>query len=812
MTTGTPIGAELALAIVASLDSLTPEQERLLFERDRAADEGVAEMVRAIVADVRVRGDEALREMALRFDGAELDTLEVPRERWEVPLSGLDPDLRQALEQAAESIRIFHRAQLPRPLEIEVSPGVRLGRRTEPLARVGVYAPGGTAAYPSSVLMGVVPARVAGVGEVVVCSPPGPSGLPADAVLAACALAGADRCFALGGAGAVAALAWGTATVPRVDKIVGPGNAYVSEAKLQLAGRVAFDSPAGPSEVLIVADESAEPALVAAELMAQAEHDPAAAAVLVSTDPTLPARVEAALRDAAPRQPRVTIIAAALAARGALLTAADLAAALRFAERYAPEHLALMVREPRAALERVRAAGTVFLGAPSSVAFGDYLTGANHVLPTHGTARAFSGLSVSDFLRAWTYQEVTPTAAARLSAPTRTLALAEGLDAHAYAAVLRADPSAALSAPTKAPPPAARAAYREVVLYDPGRRPCAVDLSDNTSLFGVPPSAARALLSMPAERITRYPSVYADELKRALAAKHGVAAENVVTGCGSDDVLDSLVRAFCEPGEAVAYADPTFGMVPAFAHMNAAVPGAVPHGPGMTLPLDGLLATAAAVVYVCRPNNPTGTQYGRIAMERLAAEATGVVVVDEAYADFADDDLVALAVRSTRLVVVRTLSKAYGLAGLRVGYAIGPAALVREIEKSRGPYKVSGVAEAAALAALADDAEWVAAKVRATVASRARLAEGLQARGVPPLDSEANFLLVPLPTPASATEWAVALRARGVAVRPFPALVGIGDSIRVSVGPWPLMERFLEALDGVRGERSAAAAATVGTV
>jgi histidinol dehydrogenase len=791
------------------LDALTPESRRRLLERGGASDTATEAAVRRIIEDVRARGDEALRDFAERFDGVRLNALEVPRRTWDDALHALEPEVRAALEVAADRIAAFHRAQLPAPLEIETEPGVRLGRRADPLRRVGVYAPGGRAAYPSSVLMGVVPAHVAGVGEIIVCSPPGPDGLPPGAVLAACALAGASRVFALGGAGAIAALALGTRSVPRVDKVVGPGNAYVTEAKRQLNGVVAIDSPAGPSEVLIIGDGSARPDLVAAELLAQAEHDPDAAAVLISTSEVECDVVATEVRRLLDAQPRADIIRRALAERGALLQADSLEEAIAFAIEYAPEHLAVMTREPRRLLPSLRSAGTIFLGAPSSVAFGDYLTGANHVLPTGGLARAWSGLSTLDFLRWTTYQELTPAAAATLAEPTGVLADAEGLPAHALAARLRADGTASaddgagLRAAARAHGEAGigaagesvrfREAYRELSPYDPGRTPCETDLSDNTNLFGAPPSAAAQVRAAADPSLTRYPSVYAPDLKVALAEVLGVGPENVTTGCGSDDVIDSAVRAFCEPGDTVAYPDPTFGMVPVFARMNATRPVGVPLRPDFELDADALLATRAPLTYLCRPNNPTGTAFDRAETERVCREAAGVVLIDEAYADYADDDMIAAAVQSERAVVLRTLSKAYGLAGLRVGFAVGPAALIREIEKSRGPYKVSAVAEGAALRVLSRDRAWVRERAQEVRANRERLGSALQQRGVRYWPSAANFLLLQVPGPAA--EWNLRLRERGVAARPFPRLPHAGECLRVSIGPWTLMERFLAAFD-----------------
>lgn len=785
-------------AVEGEIESLSAAALRLLLERGTPTTPALSARVSDLIEQVRRDGDSALLRFARVFDGVDLEHIEVPPAVVTAALAAIDVDVRRALELARDAITAFHRAQLPVAHEIETRPGVRLGRRPDALRRVGVYAPGGRAAYPSSVLMGVVPAKVAGVGEVVVCSPPGEDGWPSREVLAACALAGADRVFALGGAGAVAALAYGTAIVPRVDKVVGPGNAYVTEAKRQLGGVVATDGPAGPSEVLIIADESSDAGLIAAELIAQAEHDPDAAAVLVATDAAVIAAAKRELAALLEEQPRRTIIEQSFAARGGLLLAENVAAAVAFAERYAPEHLLLLTSSPGQLLDSVRGVGTVFLGACSSVAFGDYVTGANHVLPTAGRANAWSGLATADFLRWTTWQEVSPAAAAALAGPTATLAEAEGLPGHALAARMRSGGMA--GAAPMGPPrePRLRSAYAEIHLYDPGRTPCSTDLSDNTNLFGMSPAASEVVASPPSALVTRYPSVYADRLKRAIAERFGVAPENVTTGCGSDDVIDSAVRAFCEPGATLAHPSPTFGVVPLFARMNAVRPVAVPLGPGFALDASALLGTRAELAYVCRPNNPTGTQFDRAEVERVCREAAGIVVVDEAYSDFAGDDLVAFAVSSTRTVVVRTFSKAWGMAGLRLGFAIGPESMIHEIEKSRGPYKISALAEAAALAALDRDGDWVRAGVDAVTAHRDRLATELRRLGLRALPSSANFLLVPVPvTFGTALDLGARLVDEGIAVRPFPDLPHVGDCIRVTVGPWPMLQRFLSALERV---------------
>jgi histidinol dehydrogenase len=425
---------EIVWSATGSLAALPASARAALTERASPDAGALRDTVSAIIQRVREHGDAALIAYAREFDGLDLSSLEVPRPTWDAALARIDPAVRDGLVHAERNIAAVHAAFAPASGECTTPDGVRIGRRVDPLDLVGVYAPGGRAAYPSSVLMGVVPARIAGVREIIVCSPPRSDGSPEDVVLAAAAVGGAHRVFAIGGAGAIAAMAHGTASVPRVDRIVGPGNAFVAEAKMQVANAVGIDLPAGPSELLVLADDSASPAHVAVELIAQAEHDPRAAVVAVGTH----ARWVEALRIEVERQvdsqPKAAIVREALRSRGAALVARDIDEAIAFANGYAAEHVLLTVRNPYAWLARLRNAGTVFLGAAPSVAFGDYMTGANHVLPTGGLARSYSGLSPLDFVRWTTYQIIDRGAAARLAPHTEALALAEGLPAHAAAA------------------------------------------------------------------------------------------------------------------------------------------------------------------------------------------------------------------------------------------------------------------------------------------------------------------------------------------------------------------------------------------
>jgi len=417
------------------LGDLSAQDRGSLLGRARRSDSDVRERAANILRRVRLAGDRALFEMAREYDGVALESLEVPSEIRRRSLASLGVGVRSALERAARNISAVHSASPPQPVEIETEAGVVVGRRPDPLQRVGIYAPGGRAAYASSVLMAAVPARVAGVSEIVLCSPPRGDGYPAPVVLAACEISGVDRVFAVGGSGAIAAMAYGTETVPRVDKVVGPGNAYVAEAKLLVSRDVGIDSPAGPSELMILCDESSDSETIAREVVAQAEHDVDACIVVISIGRDAPGGIIDAIAQEIARAPRAEVVRAALEQNGAILSADSLSEAVSFAIEFAPEHLLLAVQNAESLLPQIRNAGSVFIGEQSSVVFGDYITGGNHVLPTGGLARSYSGLGPLDFVR-WTYyQKVSREAARRLSTDAAILADAEGLPGHARAAL-----------------------------------------------------------------------------------------------------------------------------------------------------------------------------------------------------------------------------------------------------------------------------------------------------------------------------------------------------------------------------------------
>ncbi|UTH37371.1 histidinol dehydrogenase [Pseudomonas sp. KHPS1] len=413
-----------------------------LLSWESVSDDGVNQRVLEIIQAVRERGDAALVEYTQRFDGLEVASMAdliLPRERLELALERISPAQRQALEVAAERVRSYHEKQKQDSWCYSEADGTVLGQKVTPLDRAGLYVPGGKASYPSSVLMNAIPAKVAGVPEVVMVVPT-PRGEINEIVLAAAAIAGVDRVFTIGGAQAVAALAYGTESVPPVDKIVGPGNIYVATAKRHVFGKVGIDMIAGPSEILVVCDGQTDPDWIAMDLFSQAEHDEDAQSILVSPDAAFLDRVAASIANLLPTMERAEIIRTSLEGRGALIQVADMAQAIEVANRIAPEHLELSVADPEAWLPEIRHAGAIFMGRYTAEALGDYVAGPNHVLPTSGTARFSSPLGVYDFQKRSSIIFCSPDGASELGKSASVLARGESLTAHARSAEYRIKP------------------------------------------------------------------------------------------------------------------------------------------------------------------------------------------------------------------------------------------------------------------------------------------------------------------------------------------------------------------------------------
>jgi histidinol dehydrogenase len=415
------------------------ERRAALARPAQAARDDIETLAREIIANIRAGGDEALRAYGRRFDGAELESFAATPEEFSQAQRTLTSEQRSALERALDNVERFHRAQRPEALTLETMPGVRCERIIRPISAVGLYVPAGSAPLPSTVIMLAVPARIAGCPRRLLCTPPRRDGSANPAVLVAAALCGIDSVYKVGGAQAIAAMAYGTTTVPKVDKIFGPGNAWVTAAKQAVSGDpagAACDMPAGPSEVLVIADESARAEFVAADLLAQAEHDRQAQAILLTPSRALAETVTTEIASQTRTLSRRAILEQSLAASRCIVVR-DLESAVEVANEYAAEHLILEVREPRRWLEKVASAGSVFLGAWSPEPMGDYCSGTNHVLPTYGYARAYSGLSVLDFVKRITVQELSPEGLRALGPVAVTLARLEGLDAHAGAVTRR---------------------------------------------------------------------------------------------------------------------------------------------------------------------------------------------------------------------------------------------------------------------------------------------------------------------------------------------------------------------------------------
>ncbi|MBU6379203.1 MAG: histidinol dehydrogenase [Gammaproteobacteria bacterium] len=770
----------------------------------------LVELVRGTIARVRTEGDAALLDYARRFDGGAPINLRVPREEIDAAVDGLGNDARAALQRAIDNVRRFHLAQRTPPIDIETAPGVRCERILRAIDAVGLYVPGGSAPLPSALIMSAVPAAIAGCQRRILCSPGTRAGRIDPVILATARLCDVDEVFAIGGAQAIAAMAYGTETIPKVHKIFGPGSAWVTAAKQLVADDphgAALDLPAGPSEVLVIADDSADARFVAADLLAQAEHDPLSQAILLTTSHEFAKEVRSAALGFVDSLSRREILRQSLA-RSRMLVLPDLDTAFAVSNDYAPEHLILHVREARRWLARVTTAGSVFLGPWSPEPMGDYCSGTNHVLPTYGYARAHSGLSVADFQRRITVQELTPRGLAGLGPTAGTLARLEGLDAHALAVDLRLQ-HADIRALAAVDPLSegggidavlalARPAIRALKAYEHAAwNPRYERLHANESPW--PPLATDAGDSAPA--LNRYPEPQPAALVSALAALYAVAANSLLVGRGSDEIIDLLTRAFCEADrDAVIICPPTFGMYAVAAHAQGARVLEIPLTPTFTPDLPAIetaISQGAKILWLCSPNNPTGNVLATAEVERLLNVARGrcLVAIDEAYAEFSTAPSWSLRLQAfPHLVVLRTLSKAHGLAGSRIGTLLADPAIIALLRKIIPPYAIAASSAREALLALQEGALAVTrARIAELIRERARLALALatspQITRVWP--SEANFILVQCEDAAQVMQ---RLLATGLMVRDFSGRSGLGAALRITVGTPTQNTRLIAAL------------------
>jgi histidinol dehydrogenase len=763
-------------------------------ETDAAIETRVAD----IVADVRARGDAAVLEYTARFDGlqaAAVADLEIGPAELQAALDAITPAQRTALEAAAQRVRDYHQRQLQatsRSWQYRDADSNLLGQKVTPLDRVGIYVPGGKAAYPSSVLMNAIPAQVAGVGEIVMVVPT-PRGEKNALVLAAAKVAGATRVFTVGGAQAVAALAYGTATIPRVDKITGPGNAYVASAKRRVFGQVGIDMIAGPSEILVLADGSTPADWVAMDLFSQAEHDELAQSILLCPDAAYIAQVHAAIERLLPAMPRRDVIRASLEGRGALIHTRSLEEACDISNRIAPEHLEISSLDAQKWEPLLRHAGAIFLGAYTSESLGDYCAGPNHVLPTSGTARFSSPLGVYDFCKRSSLIGVSEAGAQVLGPIAAELAYGEGLQAHAQAAEMRLSTKPA-AAPSEVVPLQQRlqTTIRQDVqsMHAYAIQPSAgfIKLDAMENPFTLPLELQRELGErLGRAAINRYPAACVAELAGALSRFVELPAGCKLTiGNGSDELIDILSVACNVPGAKVLAPLPGFVMYEMSAKLRGLEFVGVPLRADFELDEAAMLAAIAqhrpALTYIAYPNNPTANLFNDAIIDRIVAlvgQQNGLVVFDEAYQPFASRTWMQRMAQHPHVLVLRTLSK-FGLAGVRLGYLCGAAALIEEIDKVRPPYNVSVLNAEAALFALehADEYARQAALLRS---EREALQAALQDMpGVHAYPSEANMVLVRVPDSKRAFE---GMKQRGVLVKHIAGLHPLlANCVRLTVG------------------------------
>ncbi|WP_316932300.1 histidinol dehydrogenase [Hymenobacter terrenus] len=773
----------------------------------------VAARVRDIFGQVRERGDAALLTLAAELDKATLTGLVVSSAEFATAVAQVPADLQAAIRQAKINIETFHAAQREPEMRVETMPGVVCFRRAVPVQRVGLYVPGGSAPLFSTLLMLGVPARLAGCPEVVVCTPPQPDGSVSPVILFVAQLLGINKVVKVGGAQAVAALALGTDTVPAVDKIFGPGNRYVTAAKQLAAAEygVAIDMPAGPSEVLVIADASANPGFVAADLLSQAEHGADSQVVVLTDSESIIEQVQAELERQLATLPRREVAAQALANSRAILLS-DAATMLAFSNQYAPEHLILATDNAEALATQVTNAGSVFLGHLTPEAVGDYASGTNHTLPTGGYARQYSGVSLDSFVKKITFQRLSVAGLQVLGPVVETMAEAEGLAAHAQAVSLRLAALSKENLQTESTAEGQDSTFSKpyVGLIRPSVERMQPYSSARDEFEGMAPvmldANENSLGSVGPDDFSRYPDPHQRAIKVDLARLKGVASNQIFLGNGSDEAIDLLVRLTCTPGQdSIVVCPPTYGMYEVAANLSDVRVERLPLTADFQLPANAaevLAASKAKLVFLCSPNNPTGNLLAADALETILRSFKGLVVVDEAYADFAAaPSWTTRLAEFPRLVVLQTFSKAWGLAGLRLGVAYAAPALIAYLDKIKPPYNISAATQQHTLAALAG--------APSLPEMRAELLNGRTwlATELPRLPivehvfpSDANFLLVRFSVDATAVY--DQLRARGIVVRNRTTQPGCAGCLRLTVGTDTENEQLLQALAEIGAEQT----------
>ena len=759
--------------------------------------------VRTILERIRQGGDEALRAITTEIDGRCPECLQVSEAEFAEAAPQVSDELKVAIRQAADNITAFHRAQQTPQVDVSTMPGVHCRRRMLPIRRVGLYIPGGSAPLFSTILMLALPAQIAGCEEIVLCTPCDRfTGKVNPVVLYTARLCGVSTIYKLGGAQAIAAMAYGTESIARVYKIFGPGNRYVTKAKQMVSAQgTAIDMPAGPSEVMVMADETARPDFVAADFLSQAEHGPDSQSLLVCRTEEFARRVDAEIARQLALLPRADIAAKSLA-NSRIVVLEDIDTMIAFANEYAAEHLIIAMDDAWSIADRITAAGSIFVGHYSPESAGDYASGTNHTLPTMGLATAYSGIGLDSFMHAITYQELTQEGLSSLGNTIIQMAEAEGLDAHANAVKVRMEAS---------PNPLPKRGLTDIA--EPN---CQFSIV-NSPLDKVRPNIA-ALKPYSTARdeykgsigiyldanenpfengYNRYPSTaLKGQVRSTIAAKKGIAPQRLFLGNGSDEAIDLLFRIFCRPGvDNVISIAPTYGMYSVCAAINDIACREVMLGEDFSLPVDALLSVADAqskLLFICSPNNPTANAFPREQIVTLVRQFPGIVVVDEAYIDFSSEpSMVELIDECPNLIVLQTLSKAYGLAGLRMGLAIAHERIISIFEQVKYPYNIGADTLALAQRLLETD---ITPQVQTLIAERERVAAALTALSYVEkvYPSDANFLLVKVDGPRELYDYLIA---RELIVRDRSRTPGCEGTLRITIGTPEENDRLIEELN-----------------
>lgn len=756
--------------------------------------------VQKIIDTVKAGGDKAVVELEERFDHVRLTELRVSEAELLEADKLVPQELKDAILLARDNIARFHSAQRFEGIEVETQPGVRCWQRSVPIERVGLYIPGGTAPLFSTVLMLAVPAKIAGCKDIVMCTPPARDGRVNAAVLFAAKAAGVTRIFKAGGVQAIAAMAYGTESIPKVYKIFGPGNSYVMTAKQIVSLKdVAVDMPAGPSEVEVIADATANPVFTAADLISQAEHGTDSQAVLITTSEALLNKVADEVERQLAVLPRKEIAAKSLA-ESKLILVDNMNTAMEMTNEYAPEHLIIQTADAEDLARRVVNAGSVFIGQYACESAGDYASGTNHTLPTSGYAKAYNGVNLDSFCRKITYQELTAEGISNIGPAIETMADGESLHGHCNAVAVRLE-SIHLQSECRSiekGQPSGSCDFNLDALVRPNIREMAPYSSARNEYSG---HEARVFLDANENPynspLNRYPDPLQLELKAEIAKVKGVPVENTFCGNGSDEAIDLAYRIFCEPRQDNVIAiEPSYGMYGVCAEMNNVGYRKVLLDDGFRLNADRMLAAADSrtkLMFVCSPNNPTGNDLSHAEIERLLKAFGGIVIVDEAYGDFSDaPSFTQQLPRYPNLIVLQTLSKAWGCAALRLGMAFASTDIIALYNKVKYPYNVNLLTQQQALEQLRETgrkAEWV----RQLKAERSRLMDEFRklacVETVFPTD--ANFFLARV---SDANAIYCYLVDRGIIVRNRNSVRLCGNCLRVTIGTPDEDNELIQAL------------------